>query len=122
MTDLRSRHVECAQLPFELDRIVDHRRKIGEWDQLTVIENPTYEAGVAVPALLSVRQNIDARAQLGVDAESYCVIRGGLKLGSAEPAFEMIVRRPKHPPRPRPAANPHDGQRREARRGRRARE
>ena len=91
MTDVGGGHVEGAEFFLEFFAIIDHRREIGERNELAVVQTRTDEAGVTVAALLAVGHDIDVGAQLGFDGETNRVVGGGLKFGFGEAAFEMFV-------------------------------
>ena len=56
--DLVGRDIEGSQLFREVIGVVHQGQKIGQWDQLAVVQDPTDEAGVAVSALLAVGEKL----------------------------------------------------------------
>ena len=68
MTDIACGDIEGSEVSLELRRIVDHCSQVAEWNELTVVQDATDEAGVVVPPLFPVRQHLDPGPELGVDA------------------------------------------------------
>ena len=114
---LRSGNVEGAELALELVRVVDHGGEVAEGDEEAVVEEAADEAGVAVAALLAVGEDVDAGADLSVDAEADGVVGGGLEVGLIQAALEAVVDGLEHPAGAGPAANAHDGEGRDGGRG-----
>ena len=81
MADLLGWHIQALHLLFEVSRIIDQGKQVGQWNKKAIIEKPADKAGVVIAALLSVRDHVHARAQLGLDRQPHCVIGGRLKVG-----------------------------------------
>ena len=122
VTDLRRGDVQGAELSLELLGVVNHGGQVAQGDELAVVQQAANEAGVAVSALLAVGEDVNASANLGVDGEPRRIVRRGVKLHLLEPALQVVVHGLEHPAGPRPAADAHDGQRRDPGRGSRRRE
>jgi hypothetical protein len=67
MADLLGWHIQALHLCFEVSRIIDQGKEVGEWNKKAIIEKPADKAGVVIAALLSVSEYVCAGAQLGLD-------------------------------------------------------
>ncbi len=85
--------VERSQLPLELLGVLDVGQQVGDRDQLAVLQQPADEAGVVVPPLLPVGEDVDPGPQLCLDGQAYGVVRRLGELLVADPRLEVLVQR-----------------------------
>ena len=115
--DLGGGDIQGLHLRGELLRVIDQGQQVGQRDELAVVEARPHEARIIVAPLLAVGDDVNAGPELRVDGQAHGVVGRRLELLLGETPLHVLVDGLDHPARPRPASDPHDGQRRNDRRG-----